>query len=536
MSLTALIKKKCKSITYFFHQFLSIDATVPTDFRFTRNEIAMFHQLAPESGSLGIDDQSWDDLLLNQYSDELSSEVSIFGQQILHHRLRNEVSHGGIQVRHLIQDSLLQSELHLLCQPLRDAECEVSSVLFGAPIMAPPLWSKYLWALSFGFFLSLVLATITNFAWIGVGISLFSLIAIQTRFYARIQMWDFQIRSVQRMLGSYARLGSCAEKKNDPALTPFRIELAQLNKINRILTPSKLINAIPGASAYCDWFLLKNVRQYFIGLRTVNFHRKLLRECYLRIANLDADLAVARHLQSVPTFCWADIDLETNINFEGVVHPLIKGALPLSLCLQTKGAFISGQNGIGKSTLLRAIGLNLVVARAFGFCYARKAKVPICPVFTSMQNEDSLLGGESLYIAELRRAKELLMVSKSSTKCVFIIDEIFRGTNHVESISAAAAVLHSLAEKAMVIVSSHNLVLSTLLSDCLTSFCVSAHVHENRQLTLLPGVLSNPNGIALLSAHGFGDSIESKATRVFDWLNGYLVHPTSYVDVLDSLI
>ncbi len=532
MSLTALVKRKCKPINDFFIMLFPIKEKGPSDFRFTLGEIAMFHQLVSESNSHGIDDQSWDDLLLNQYSRELSSEVSIFGQQILHHRLRNEVSHGDTQLRHLLQNSVLQTEIHFLCQPLRNAECEISATLFGTPIAEPPPWSKYLWAFSIAFFVSLALATITSFAWAGVGISLFLLIAIQTRFYDRIQMWDFQVRSLQQMLGTYVNLGASAKKKSDPALAPFLTEITQLREICRVLTPSELVNAIPGASAYCEWFFLENVRQYFKGLKTVNLHLKLLRECYLRIAHLEADLALARHLQRMPTFCWAEVDVAANIRFEDVVHPLLNHAIPLSLCLQNKGAFISGQNGIGKSTLLRTIGLNLVTARAFGFCYARNAKVPIGPVFTSMQNEDSLLGGESLYIAELRRAKELLAASKSAKKCVFIVDEIFRGTNHVESISAAAAVLHSLAKNGVVIVSSHNLVLSTLLNDCLTSFCVTAEGGEQNHLRLLPGVLANPNGIALLSEHGFGETIELKASRVFDWLNGYLAHPTRYVDVL----
>lgn len=99
-----------------------------------------------------------------------------------------------------------------------------------------------------------------------------------------------------------------------------------------------------------------------------------------------------------------------------------------------KGAFISEQNGIGKSTLLRTVGLNLLVARAFGFCYARKATVSMLPVYASMQNEDSLLGGESLYIAELQRARELLAAAAGPHRGILIIDEFFRGTNHMESV------------------------------------------------------------------------------------------------------
>src|SRR5205823_13548483 len=125
---------------------------------------------------------------------------------------------------------------------------------------------------------------------------------------------------------------------------------------------------------------------------------------------------------------------------EAGVHPLVDEADALSIALDGKGAFLSGQNGVGKSTFLRMLGLNLVAARAFGFCYAARASLPALPVAASMQNEASLLGGQSLYVAELARARALLAAS-AGRPMICLVDEIFRGTNHEESVSAAAAVL-----------------------------------------------------------------------------------------------
>ncbi len=180
--------------------------------------------------------------------------------------------------------------------------------------------------------------------------------------------------------------------------------------------------------------------------------------------------------------------------------------------------------------MLRTIGLNLIAARAFGFCYADRAALPSLPVYSSMQGEDAL-GSESLYLAELRRAQELLALAERGP-ALFIIDEIFRGTNHLESISAAAAVLHTLAGRGTVIVSSHNLVLAPLLEDCLTPWCVSALEGERKRLTLTRGILTETNGIALLAARGFGSAIEAKAARVFDWLNSHMSHPAETPRVL----
>ncbi|HEV7815774.1 MAG TPA: DNA mismatch repair protein MutS, partial [Janthinobacterium sp.] len=288
--------------------------------------------------------------------------------------------------------------------------------------------------------------------------------------------------------------------------------------------------------------LLKNIRDYFARRDLFRLQRGFLRDSYWLVASLEADLALARHLRGAAGFCRvgagaaADPEQENrSIVFEQVVHPLLAGAAPLSLALRGKGAFISGQNGIGKSTLLRTVGLNLIAARAFGFCYARSASVPLLPVYSSMQGEDSLAGGESLYLAELRRARELLALAEAGP-ALFIIDEIFRGTNHLESISAAAAVLHTLAASGLVVVSSHNLVLAALLEDSLTPLCVGAADEEEApgRLALRPGVLARTNGIALLGERGFGAALEAKAGKVFDWLSAYLAHPAECGHVLGA--
>jgi len=271
---------------------------------------------------------------------------------------------------------------------------------------------------------------------------------------------------------------------------------------------------IPGAASYADWFALANVRHYFRSTALVYTQRDFLRRCYLACANLEADVALARHLLTRDDWCWADRG--TTLALAGATHPLMQQASPLSLALPGKGAFLSGRNGVGKSTFLRTAGLNLLTARAFGFCYAASATLPAVPVHASMRSEDSLLAGESLYLAELRRAKELLAASSGGNPGIFLVDEIFRGTNHLESVSAAAAVLDALAARALVLVSSHNLVLAPLLAHRLDPYFITRT--DDGSLHLRAGVLAHTNGISLLADHGFGEEIAQNAARVCDWL------------------
>jgi hypothetical protein len=513
-----------------FRSFAKIAEPDPVDYPFAASDIAELHRITHDPTAASADAPTWSGLLLDPYFGLLAGQVSIFGKQVLHQRLRaglDDVSRAALaeRLRSLMRDPQLD-EIQRACRPLRRADTEIAALLLEETLPAIPNWTGHTWPLFAGLVASVGAVVLTPLAWLGAGYCLYQMIAMQMRYHERLVAWGRRMESLQMLL----RTSSLVGMLKHPLLEEFTAAQALAGRINRGLTRQPL--DMIGVGAYLDWFLQANVNHYFKGIGIVERHRAFLRECFTRCANLEADIALAQHLLRTPATCWAEPDSEGGIAIEQAVHPLLEQPAALSIALQGKGAFISGQNGIGKSTLLRTVGLNLLVARAFGFCYASKAKVSMLPVYASMQSEDSLLGGESLYIAELQRAKELLAVANGPHRGTYIIDEIFRGTNHMESVSAAAAVLEVLSENSMVIVSSHNLVLASLLEHRLAPFCVALDKHG--ALTLAPGVLAHTNGIALLAQRGFGAEIEARATTVFDWLSAYLAQPGGGSQVLGS--
>lgn len=496
---------------------LMIPEKETVDYPFVISDVAQLHRLLSDPADACIDDATWKDLLLEPYCADLSRETSIFGQHVLYRRLRSGIGDTQLErIKGLLQNPARVDELHATCKSLRHADKEIATLLYEDAEPPVAWWAGKTWPLPILMIASIVAVIWSPLAWLGTGLICFFLMSNQMRYYERVEAWERSMNSLQMLL----RVVTLLEGK----------DAAAASRINRGLTRSPLTGTVPGARAYLDWFALENVNHYFKGVRLVHGNLAFLRECFLRVANLEADLALARHLLNTPAFCWAHRSESAAVALQDTVHPLLPDAQPLSLNLQGRGAFISGQNGIGKSTLLRTLGINLVSARAFGFCYARSANVPAMPVYSSMQSEDSLLGGESLYMAELRRAKELLAAADGPHPGICIIDEIFRGTNHLESVSAAASVLDELAGKGLVIVSSHNLVLASLLGHRLLPLCVAKDA--DGALALSKGVLAHTNGIALLSERGFGAGVEANAGKVFDWLSGYLAHPADCSGVL----
>lgn len=492
-----------------------------TDYPFVASDVALYHRTVSGMDSV-LDSHTWNDLLLAQYSALLARETSILGQQELHRRLH--MAHGGgeaaiARVRALSADDGQRERLRPACDDLRGADREISATLFGAVLPSLPRWLPVLGWLPLMFVGAAIGALFSGWMalWGAAVVLALLLCGIQMRYYDEVQEWGRILNTMQLMLRAHTLFGQVTA----PAAAPLRDDAAQASRLNRQLGRS-LLSRMPGASEYGDWFFLQNVRHYFQSREVVRQNIGFLRSSFERVAALDADLALARHLASATAYCWAEQGQV--VALDEVVHPLLAGAAPLTFGMAEQGVFISGQNGIGKSTLLRTVGLNLITARAFGFCYAARAVTPLLPVYSSMQNEDAMASGESFYMAELRRGQELLALA-ARRPAVFIVDEIFRGTNYLESVSAAGAVLHELARHGRVLVASHHLVLATLLADSLQPWCIS---RVDGHWRLAPGLLVDTNGIALLAERGFSAAITEKADRIHSWLSDYMAYPSGF--------
>lgn len=470
--------------------------------------------------------------MLTQYSARLAPGTSILGQQELQRRLHApcrpaaEVEAAQQQLRTLVADAPQRQRLQAACTGLRASEYEVSEILFGAPLAPAPRWTRYLPLLPLALLASIVLALTSGVAalWLLVLALLAVLMTLQVRFHYLASGWQKGLDTVSHMLRAHVLLAGL----DDAPAAALRRDADAAGKLNRRLTRSPLLS-MPGMNEYADWLLLFSIRHYFVTLDIVRDELPLLRASFQRVAGIEADLALARHLAGAPRYCWAEHG--DMVVLEQAVHPLLAEPAPLSLRLDAtlQGAFISGQNGVGKSTLLRTVGLNLVLARAFGFCYADAAVTPGLPVYASMQNEDALESGKSLYVAEVRRAGELLALARQAP-AIFIIDEIFRGTNHLESVSAAAAVIDTLAAGSRVLVSSHNLILAPLLSKRLAPLCVE---RSGGQLQLVSGILKETNGISMLNTIDSTGLLSCKANEVRTQLGAYY---RSYPGDLDSVL
>lgn len=509
------------------------DGAVPYAW-FLRDEVARYDSALGTDGPGRIDDQTWCDLELGRYLDMLSAESSIFGRQALYRRLRAGMAApmSASAVAMVVQqpppplDGAMPTPENMM-QPLRGVDCEVGGLLFQDELPVAPSWVGRLWAVPLALIGSLL--TIALGAWavggIALGATLIVSAWVQIALHEPLHRWHRQRNAIVTMLGVAHALARTADRCAHPLLGQIGTLQRASGRLLTLFGP-RLVERVPALAEYANLLAVYQYRRYGEDLELLRQELPTLRTLFRHVSDIEADLAIQRHLATVAWSCWVTRGVDRQLDLVDVVNPLLDPAQPLSLRLDGKGAFITGQNGVGKSTLLRTIGLNMVVARAFGFCYARSAVMPTASVATSIQIEDSLETGQSLYMAELRRARALLQQVQRSGDTVVIVDEIFRGTNHLESVAGAASVLHELAKRSLVLVSSHNLALAALLANDLEAVCVARVTQAGgSELLIEPGVLAETNGLAMLSEFGFPQVTLANAKVVFDWYAGHMTNP-----------
>jgi hypothetical protein len=152
---------------------------------------------------------------------------------------------------------------------------------------------------------------------------------------------------------------------------------------------------------------------------------------------------------------------------EGLRHPLIAPGARIPNDVRIDGPsqalLITGSNMAGKSTLLRAVGLNTVLALAGGVVTANAFSVPRVRLRASMRVADSLQRGASYFQAELARLRIVVTDAESEPPLLVLLDELLRGTNaKARHVGARAVLLHLLARHAMGLVATHDIALSEL--------------------------------------------------------------------------
>ncbi len=196
---------------------------------------------------------------------------------------------------------------------------------------------------------------------------------------------------------------------------------------------------------------------------------------------------------------------------EGLGHPLLPRGVRNDLVLGNGLSLlvVSGSNMSGKSTFLRSIGVNAVLALAGATVKARRLRLSPLALGTTLRVQDSLQAGRSRFFAEILRVRQVVELSRGPLPLLFLIDEIFAGTNSHDRRLGAGAVIRGLVDAGAIgLVTTHDLSL-TQIADDLGPLAANVHFADdfsNGEMhfdyRLRPGVVRHSNALELMRAVG----------------------------------
>ena len=323
------------------------------------------------------------------------------------------------------------------------------------------------------------------------------------------------------MLGKFSKLGIDVLKTG--------LELESIERLRDYKTLLKKINRKTGSfynkvGLDTDIFyeLISTVTLHeamlFLSIKDlVNENKENLCKLYFVLGDIDNELALSNLYYNLDLVCKADVaDKTEDISIEGeeLHNPIIylkdQEESVGNTFKFTKDILLTGSNASGKSTFLRTIGINHLMAKTLGFVVAKKFKTTDTDIFTSIDIKDSIEEKTSYFMAEAKTIKKMI----DNPGNIYLLDEIFKGTNTIDRISAASSTLDYLSKQGFVVAATHDIELTNILEKDFCNYHFEEVVTKDEikfDYKLKEGRAATRNAIRILEMYDYPEIITKKA-------------------------
>ncbi|SJZ62206.1 MutS domain V [Pilibacter termitis] len=274
---------------------------------------------------------------------------------------------------------------------------------------------------------------------------------------------------------------------------------------------------------YFNGLFLIPLLSYNFVLKKLSSHKQEAVEILELLGELEFAIAILNFRYALPYFCVPNRTTQYKVNAQDVCHPLLLDGVG-NVVAWKKSTLVTGSNASGKSTYIKAVAINTILSQTIHTAFATEFSCTSGHVLTSMAIEDDLFEGESYFIAETKSIKRILDVVETGEFVFAFIDEILKGTNTIERISASSSILEWLSEKnVLAFVATHDIELSQILQGKVENIHFSERFTEHGELTfdysLKKGAAKTRNALKLLETLDFPTKVlevASKRANVFD--------------------
>ena len=289
------------------------------------------------------------------------------------------------------------------------------------------------------------------------------------KFLKRIQLEIAKSDDIDKIIGQYALLLEKIEKEHFSA--PRLVELQQqlklkkenasvhLKQLSELFSRNDTIANLITAVVFNGTFLF-NFHVLKALLTWKKEHSAALEDWLTVIGEIEKLNSFANLAYNNPDYCFPVLNTDFKIDFTNLSHPLLNPKTRVGndvVFYPQSFMILTGSNMSGKSTFLRSLGVNMVLAGAGSVVCATQAQVHPLPVLVSMRLSDSLSDSESYFFAEIKRLKQI-MESLTAEVSFVLLDEILRGTNSDDKRNGTIEVVKKLiTKKAIGAIATHDI-------------------------------------------------------------------------------
>ncbi|MFT9038568.1 MAG: hypothetical protein ABF993_00435 [Schleiferilactobacillus harbinensis] len=235
------------------------------------------------------------------------------------------------------------------------------------------------------------------------------------------------------------------------------------------------------------------------------------------VGDLEVAIAIANYRLAIQDTC-QPVFRPGPVTADTLVHPLLLDAVANPVNWR-RNTIITGSNASGKSTYVKSVAVNCILAQTINTCTAKSFALQPGNVITAMAVQDDLAQGDSYFVAEIKAIKRLLDLVATGQHCYGFVDEILKGTNTVERIAASASVVAWLNQyPSLVMIATHD----NELTEMLSATCDNWHFQETVtkdhgvefDYLLRQGPATSHNAIALLGTMDYPESLITEANQL----------------------
>ena len=292
-------------------------------------------------------------------------------------------------------------------------------------------------------------------------------------------------------------------EKNKQAST----HIAQLSRLlDDLDSVSNILVSIP-----LNIFSFYHLHRYRVLLQWKRTYGTHIAEWLETVATTEVLCSFANFAYNNPHFVYPTFNHQYRISFEDVGHPLIAENERITNNITLDEAhfiILTGSNMSGKSTFLRTLGVNMLLAQVGLPVCAREAAIHPLPLLVSMRLSDSLSDGKSYFFAEINRIEQIMTALKRE-RCMVLLDEILRGTNSEDKQYGTIKIIERLLSlKAIGIVATHDIEVCKTADrypQQLQNKCFESYIHEGElsfDYKLREGICQNKNATFLMEKLG----------------------------------